>query len=1634
MIIQHNMPAFHAMTQLGINNTNLKKSAERLSSGYRINRAADDAATLSISEKKRSQIRGLRRAVQNAEDGIGFVQTGDGAMGQMEELLQRMRVLTVQALNDGVYEPEDQAAIQMEFDELQSEIDRINNETEFNKKPVFEHYSDTFYLFEGNRHWKQDQPHKIDTANQSLTVKYKTGENEPEKQITLTIPEGTYTTQQLIDEMDDYVTALGDGADGLYLEYTDRNTCNMVLQDGAQISEVSGGLSYLFFDEYKGSQVGSLIGTTVFDPDFALEVNNKNNELKFTIEYFDGTTKDVSLLIDEGYYTRSDMINYLNNKLAGTGMTASEYGDYSIQLGGEDGIITGLKGNMFKIDDEGEVVMISVFYDNTKYGSVKKTSAEFTGGAVLVSTPSDTECNRFSITDKNNTLRLRVGNDETAPYEEIVLDSNQSYSMADMVRELQEKLNNKQIPVTVSAYGPISSDSKTPNGNEYSFSGIKLTSKDTGADLKIEFDIPGSTAYDTLFVKRTYTDAGKVTQTTSGRDTYTSPTLTGGRIYGTDNIPMTVVKDKNDTFVLQTEETVNGQKTNGTYTVTLTSGKTYQTMNEILAEINQQLNSPNAPMGIKGKIQAVDYAGAIQFKAADDNRTVTSIRFGDTASAGYQNLFVGKTTVYSTEVVSSSGYPPKVSLDLLSDPVVVDNTNDVMSVNVGGENRVIHIPHGSYRPEDLADKLTELLKGKESTSTRTFVGAGAGNTESTTRTHSGQGRDYPPTIIQCSAKGTGGAQDGTTTVVGGTAATYTVPAALRNPMRIDGSNNQFGITVNGTRYDIILDNGDHNPSALAKQFQDKLNDAIDTTANKVTVSLDSSNRLVFTTNIKGSGMSMSFGTDTSTFMSNISKNQSPATMTTKSMQSSIKVDNNSNLYSMEVNGNTHTVTLDNGTYTPSGFASMLGRKLQENGAGVTVTASGNALYFTTDAKGDGASLNLNTGSCGSAASAMFGEQISRTPASATMSSSLAASSSTAIKQKEEGTFSVTLSNGGSTEQIDINIPSKEGGYSNSEMRNLLNNTLQPKGVNVSVDYYGTLTFTSTARGSGVSLSVNGSVDTTSKTPDVKASINPDTGKLELTNTSSGAAVSMKPVSGSAVLKPIPIPTTYPPNRAPTDGSVNQAYYTLKTNNNLKIPSPTTIADYNKDFTFTYVTPAGTKNVSLSMDEGTYSREKLAELLEKKLRDELGDGEIKVTADDTGLKLTAGHYGSNYYLSNLSGGFHEYVLEGKAVRGSDEKTVNNPSKQIVKDTYIAGRKDVRNNISSIQKDINDVLSMDVTINNTVHSFEFTLTPGDYTADELVAELQKKLDAKLAAAGLPELPPRSILAGVGTFETGVAGADDKNALFFYVNPDMELEEGDYRIDGLGGTALFEIFYKTEGSLVPAYLTGTKDLTSGVEILPGENEFSMDVDGITYNYTIPEGKYSSEEFLEQMNQILKNPDASVTASFSGNALKFSYKKMGEHEITNVQGPAKSAMFYEMYGRQGNDSEEWLQIGANAGQGTTLQRFSMSTMSMGINSITLMGQKYANKALDRLDGALNYLNTKRSLYGAKQNRLEYTIKGNNITAENTQASESRDRDTDMASEMVQYAKAQILGQAGTSILTQANQHTQTVLKLLNN
>ena len=133
MRIQHNINALNSLRQLGINNTNTGKNLEKLSSGYRINRAGDDAAGLAISEKMRGQIRGLEQAQQNAEDGISLIQTAEGGLNETHAILQRMRELAVQSSN-GTYQDEvDRVNLNKEVEALKSEIDRIANSTQFNK-------------------------------------------------------------------------------------------------------------------------------------------------------------------------------------------------------------------------------------------------------------------------------------------------------------------------------------------------------------------------------------------------------------------------------------------------------------------------------------------------------------------------------------------------------------------------------------------------------------------------------------------------------------------------------------------------------------------------------------------------------------------------------------------------------------------------------------------------------------------------------------------------------------------------------------------------------------------------------------------------------------------------------------------------------------------------------------------------------------------------------------------------------------------------------------------------------------------------------------------------------------------------------------------------------------------------------------------------------------------------------------------------------------------------------------------------------------------------------------------------------------------------------------------------------------
>ncbi len=1633
MIIQHNMAAQNAMTQFGITNDRLKKAAERLSSGYRVNRAADDAAVLAISEKKRAQIRGLLRAARNSQDGISLVQTGDGAMSQIGAMLHRMRELAVQSLNEGVYEPEDQAAMQMEFDELQSEIDRVNDQTEFNKKRVFEHYADNYSVMEGNSVWSQGQMHTIDDTNCSFTVKYVVvGEDgkEIEKEKTLTVSKGTYTTQELMDEMDDVITEMGDEADGLYLEYTDEHICNMVLQNGKEIKDVSGGLSYLFFDSYGGNKSGALIGTTIFFPGDPLVVKaGENDQLHFRVEYFDGSSQELDIKVEPDGYSQKDMIKYLNDyefadgkKLADYGIKASEYGEASIQIGGDEGIITGLKGNMFAIDANN---FDSVFYDNTKYGSVNEVPAVFTGGDVL--NASDINVNKFEISSTNDTLRLRVNDGQ---YETIKLDAG-SYYITDMVTELQSKLNEKGLDVKVT-YHTVTGG-KTPNGNtNYKFSGLTLTTNEVGKKAKIEFDVPGSSAYDTLFVERKYTDQGRTPTNTSGYYTTSLPSVTGGGEFNSsDHFPLTL-DSSNNSFILEVTE--QGEPLQSKK-ITLTE-KTYQSLKELTDEITARIGDQT---DYAGKIRAYDSGNKICVSAVSGNNMVTKINVAkDGINSGYDLLFAGEVIEYptSTKITVGLNAPQDAS-----GKITLTDQNNKMYVDIEGEKRTVTITAGTYTPEKLVELLNaSTLKG-EKTESSTSRSSGTYYGKTVTNTTTNESGKTTPCSNPVPVVGTGGKSNGSTQVKDGTPGSCQLGGTLGTYTKIDSTNNQFTININGKSYTVTLNNSTgsgYTQAGLAKELEDRLKEKT-SEANQVKVDV-SGGHLRFTTVAVGEGKSVNVTGCTCSFLSSVNATKTKGNTSVSNLRTDtypITLTSTTNAFTIKIDGKAETVNLTAKKYDSiNDIASELNTKL--SGKGVAVTWNGSNLKFERTKEGSG-SVSLDLNNSGTAGKIIF----KNSPASVTWSP-LNVPKAT---DTTNGTVKYTVTVGGNsyTATLVNKDKTKEKTITAADLTGAvwkLNDSgtaKKPADFGFSVSASGNfIKFTTTATDGSQSISLTEKRNPiVRETPTVTASLVKDAGgKVTGIALQSTIAFTAKPFNHLAVLQPKSSGTrhTAPSIYAPQNPG---GKCSVTTRRPISMPQSIIISDDNNTLQFTYqYHNVLTKAVDIKLDNGTYSRAQLQKALQQKLDAVLeedpaykGQG-LTVKVDDQ-ITLESKKMG-RYTISSLNGGFYKEVMMGTTVRTVDQKTAYRAGKPVVDDVYIAGRKDIRNQSTKIYKDINDELNIDLTINGNVTTLKMKLDPGTYNSDELVKQIQGKLSQELKKAQLPE---NMILAGVGVYNTGVSGANDKNSLFFYLNKKLDLEPGSYGIDGLTGKALFSIFYKTDGDPVPAYVTGTKDISGGVEIQKDANELSIDVDGKTYKYEIPAGTYNTaSKLVDALNTAIKDADddSFLKASLSGNMLKLSYTKLGEHKIGNIQGSAKLAMFYKTEGRYDEKKDEWLQTGANDGQGIKLDRYSMSTLAMGINSITISKRKYADKALVRIDDALKHLGSVRSKYGALENRLEYAYNADSIAAENTQSSESRDRDTDMASEMVEYAKSQILQQMGVSMLSQANQNTQSVLALL--
>lgn len=1308
LIVNSNLTALNTANQLNINTNKKNKSIEKLSSGYRINKAADDTAGLAISEKMRYMIRGLNQGSKNVEDGISWVQTGDGALNEAHDILHRMTELTIQSLNDTNTEL-DRKALQMEFESLQSELDRIGQTTQFNDMPIFEEHDGPYYQCEGNIRWDPQQIHVVTAGDNDLTFTYRMDDSSPTQTISISVPPGEYTTQELVDEIETVLGNAPAGDEKIIFEYTPEGTCNVNLERAENLDCVSGGLSYLLNQVYRGGGFGALIGTTIFPTEYSeLEVKQgQNNFMSFTIENFAGSKQTQTIDIPDGDYTRSELIDILNAQLAGTTVKATAYGT-GIRLASDDSIVTGFKGNMFKIDGNGKIYD-SVFYDNVKYGSSIQTAAVFTGGCVLPTNTRDEEHKYYIIDNTNNTLILQP-NGMTSPVT-ITIDPGK-YTAS----EMRDKLN----PLFALAGVAVRAEVITSG----SFQGLKITSTEKGLNSAINMDDTCS-AYNTLFITREYNQYGTQAKITNETQADQDGSFTGSKdLLPLPAAPLTVTAGVNDSFQISINDT--------NYTVSVTA-TTYSNIDDIVDELNERLNGASAPMAYKGKVIADKTSDGKIILKGQDGQAVDKIRVSANGNnGGYDAIFRGSTTTSTSQNASGTG---SVTLNTPFDGTI-DPSDSNLTINVDGKNHTVTLPTGNVTQDQIINAIQNAIPPKTETTPNRFptVSANGSTTDHNFNlTSSGSQSSVP---WSDSAKGSGDKVEGIVDYINPKPAEMTVGPALKDNMVVDDSNDKITLTSNGKTETITLDHKPYTPDSLMLDLQHKIDKVFGEAMGGIIVGLKG-NQLTLTSRLpKGANpnnTSIACSTANSSFLKDLNTTKQPATLTSsRPLVSTIAIDSSNNTFQFQFkeHGVSQTVnlTLSNNTYSPSTLADEINRQLQQQNIAVTASVSNGRLMLKSAATGNDTSISYNTKSGGNSAEALFGPMIEEQPATALVN--MDTQESISIEAGKTDQFAIIVNGQNKSVTLD------SGTYDRAGFLEMLNKKLENSGVTAS--YSGNkLQYQTTGSGSQTSIYMNydygGSAmkqiygETTTTYPGVTASFTSN-GLLTLGSTDPNSKITISSSGGGAFQKPTVTPV-------PIEPTYKDGYHSSKQSrvDGVALNGDITIDQWNDHLQFQFTDSGTVKSASFDIPQGTYSYAELQSKVQSLVDAELGAGTVNVTVDASGVKLVAAKTGNNYKFSSFSGDFYDKVMCQCTEQSINQKTQNKDGEQKVDPAYTVGRKDVKNEGADIRKGINDQLSLDLTYGNQLHKIEITLDQGHYSGEQLKDHLQEKINEQLADKG-------------------------------------------------------------------------------------------------------------------------------------------------------------------------------------------------------------------------------------------------------------------------------------------------------------
>lgn len=1371
----------------------LQKSLEKLSSGYRVNRAADDAASLAISEKMRTVLCGLEQGVDNINDGISYVRSVDGASQEINNMIHRLKSIAVQAANGTYDDSIDRAALDCEYQQLLDEIGHITDTSDFNGIPLFEKHLESYGAGEGVV--SHGESVIIDGNNDTLRIGYTLDGNS--KVHTVKIPHGKYHPAEALADCIDSI--LYKEAPNLIIGMNPDKQFTMQTEPG-RLDFIGGTGASLFYETNIGSAEGHLLGVTSFSNDTVpMEViTGANDVMSFRLGNDDDTLHSITL--DPGWYSRPQLIQHINDKLTEAGLAddvravpeKNSDGKGIIGLASTEAI-TGLAGNFIKMDG-----IHSPIYDISMYGYNNNTQSVLTG-TKLVGSPVEIERGR----NEYFILDLSYYGDDAEKVTTTV-----RFDLLDDGENLKSCTSDELVAKINSTLGDLPFKAEINNSGN-----LVITSDQYGHNCSIKLnktDVPSK------YMVYDYFDAATldVVKPSNSPSNYAAASLSAKKTLGSSF----AVPDGENTLAFEID--VRDGTTSSKQTITFTiPAKNDYTPAQLQTVLNDQL-AANYP-DLSSKLEfSVGNTLSLSAKGLD-GADIYTIKANKANSTAYNRLIGGRYYANSfsamqgsaTEYISYSGTTPAGGNNVTT---TAGRTTqgvryfDDTSLSTGKSGK--YITYSDNVAVTATDGTTIYTGDAESeVDENSFIYTPATLTLKNVMTQfTAAGKSLQPVTFEFSVQGADGVKN----------LSINIPAGKTSTEAISLINDQIkpyaAAVANGNNLVIATVEKGDGVSITAKDGSLLRSATKNSLANDSEAVIDETNNMVYT----------------------------PSKLTVKNALSQIPyiADDSTNRFVFTSGSKTYDFKITNKTYTSlSEIAAELNSKIAAADGGtakntVEVGSDGKSLIFTGPAK-EGGSISISDSSTCligktkvevSPSDPYYDPATGNVEAPATIRAQEFAShfNEPLVIDSSNNTITMDYTSPSGTETLTITIP--DGTYSSpSQMaqtiQDVIDNDSNLSGkIKASYNPSGSnkgLVFETVNGGNGYNLSNFGGTakfDQVKKTtnPGANGTIDPDankvlypataynsnfgglfdasTGGMEITSANktvalkingteysfdltegnysgtSGRADILSQLQAGFASAGVTISLSGNTLNIETNDGGNDKKISLSSANTspvfsraYSVSDPTTktrvdtrcyitgqnnvngieIKDYFNTMSFEFGGVNGVNaTINVTVQPKTYTAAELAAAIQEQIDNAVGPDQLVVTASSAGKITIKGATASNSrYIRNFDGGLFDHVFQDPdfySVRLHSEKAGTSKGGSV---SYIVGRNNMEPTTEDEKKygvnaiiytGLNDNVVFDLHYNGQTHTIDFTIPAGNYTPQEIAEAVEKGGRAEIA----------------------------------------------------------------------------------------------------------------------------------------------------------------------------------------------------------------------------------------------------------------------------------------------------------------